>query len=58
MAQDLPPKRTWQDVAEELSREQDSKKLTALAQELNRLFIEEERQKILQRLGRNPAGSK
>lgn len=49
--EDVSSNRTWQEVAKELTREQDTEKLAALAQELNRLMVEKEKQKVLQRLG-------
>lgn len=44
------PKRSWHDVAEELSHERDSVKLHLLVKELNQLMLEDERRKVLQRL--------
>jgi hypothetical protein len=56
LAQDdnAAPSRTWRQVANELTYEQDVAKLAALADELNRLLLEEERRKVSQRLGRKP----
>ena len=45
------PKRTWQEVTEALSHEHDPLKLHALIKELNHLLLEEERRKVMQRLG-------
>ena len=44
-------KRKWQDVAQELSEEQDPVKRTALYKELNNAMLEEERLKARRRIG-------
>jgi hypothetical protein len=46
------PKRTWQEVANEVAHESDSRRLCALISELNALLVAEERRKVIQRLER------
>ncbi len=43
MPQDDKPKRTWREIAEEASREEDSEKLQKLAEELERALDERRR---------------
>jgi hypothetical protein len=50
------PKRTWQDVANEVAHESDSRRLSTLISELNTLLLAEERQKVIQRFGERKAG--
>jgi ribosomal protein L31E len=43
-------KRTWQEVAAELSKEHDPQKVITLSRELNEAMLEEERRKAQERL--------
>ena len=47
-------KRKWQDIASQLSREEDSEKMLALCHELNDAMLEEQRLKVQQRIGLTP----
>ena len=42
-ANPIMPRRTWQDIAQELAKEKDSGKMTKLAEELNRALLLEEK---------------
>jgi len=53
-AQDEKPQRTWQDIEHEVEQEPDVKKMLKLSAELNKALLEEERRKVLRRLGRIP----
>ncbi|PYX28105.1 MAG: hypothetical protein DMG80_17255 [Acidobacteria bacterium] len=53
-AKDVKPQRTWQDIEHEIEQEPDVKKMLKLTAELNNALLEEERRKVLQRLGRIP----
>ena len=46
------PKRTWQEIANEVTHESDPRRLSALISELNALVFAEERRKVIQRLER------
>jgi hypothetical protein len=46
------PQRTWRDVAREIDRETDTKRFLKLTERLNECMLEDERQKVLRRLGR------
>ena len=48
--------RTWQNIAEEMTHEQDSEKLLQLAKELDQSMQNEEREKVRRRLGLDKAG--
>lgn len=46
------PRETWQEIAKEVARESDPRKLSALISKLNALMFAEERRKVIQRLER------
>lgn len=46
--------RTWREIVEELRIEEDQERILELATELNDLMVEEERQKVKERIERNP----
>ncbi|HEY3131020.1 MAG TPA: hypothetical protein VGL91_16315 [Acidobacteriota bacterium] len=43
--------RSWQEIADEITNEQDTEKLLQLAKELDQAMQNEERDKVRQRLG-------
>jgi hypothetical protein len=56
-SQSAEMRRTWRDIAREVDRELDVKKMLALSAELNQSLLEEERQKVLRRLGRTASAA-
>ena len=47
--QNNDPKRPWQEIAEEASRESDPKKLMALAEELDRALREQQQEQAIRK---------
>ena len=44
------PRRSWQEIAAELSRENDPQRIVELSHELNEVMLEDERRKVQDRV--------